>query len=281
MKITKTFIAEYAKQLPGSKTPALDIEVMLCHVTQLNKIQLIIQDPITLSDKQEQAFFSLLQRRKKGEPVAYLLGEKEFWSLPLKVNRHTLVPRPATECLVDTVLQRFDELSHIHCLDLGTGSGAIALALATERPHWQIDGTDISADALIMAKENSQRHGLKHVNFYQGDWYQALPAGKKYNLIVSNPPYVEKDSPYLEHLTHEPYHALVAEEQGLAALKRVITGSIDHLHPGAMVVVEHGCEQSIAVEKLFKDSKFNSIEHRKDYEGLNRITAARKSLESD
>ncbi len=277
MKITRNFIRDHAKQLIDSPTPLLDVEILFCYVGKFTKIQLITDENLILSDDQYQLFEALLTRRKMGEPIAYLLGEKEFWSLPLKVNQHTLIPRAATECLVEYVLQHFDN-STLHCLDLGTGSGAIALALASERSNWYIDAVDISLDALAVAKENAARLALEQITFYQGHWFEPLAMKNQYHIIVSNPPYVEKNSSYLERLAYEPQQALVAGEDGLEDIQQIIGKSAGYLVLGGMLVVEHGFDQAKCIQGLFRAAKFTEIITFNDHENIARYTVGKMNV---
>lgn len=269
-KITlQAFIRQHASQLPDSSTALLDVEILLRHVLDMTREQLLMQRELLISKKHLQEFKQLFQRLSQGEPVAYIIGEKEFWSLPFKVNQSTLIPRPETECLIEYVLQHYESESCIDCLDLGTGSGVIPIVLAKERPNWRIDAVDICPQALLVAKENQQRLGLSQINFFQSDWYDKVT--ETYDLIISNPPYVEPHSKLLEALHFEPQTALVARDEGYADLKHIIELSHHYLKPLGRLVVEHGYQQSDTVAKLFLDAGFKSVDVVKDYAGIKRI----------
>lgn len=212
---------------------------------------------------------SWIERRKKGEPIAYILGEKEFWSLPLKVNPHVLIPRPETELLVQTVLEKFSSVSHKCILDLGTGSGAIALALAHERPDWCIVATDQSSDALDVARANAENLNIKNVDFYEGNWYLALPNLERkisFDVIVSNPPYIAWNDAHLKEgdCRFEPIEALQSGLEGLDDLRLIISNAVNYLTPKGWLLVEHGYDQGPRVFKLFQEHGFENIAQLKD-----------------
>ncbi|CAN0602831.1 unnamed protein product, partial [Ectocarpus sp. 12 AP-2014] len=216
-----------------------------------------------------------LQRRQQGEPVAYLLGKREFWSLPLTVTPATLIPRPETELLIECAL----ELSlpgDARVVDLGTGSGAIALALAHERPHWQVTGVDVSAEALEVARANAESLGLARVDWRLGNWLEPLGT-ERFSLIVSNPPYVTPDDPHLEmgDLPFEPRSALVAGEDGFADLRLITEAAPDHLVPEGWLMLEHGFEQGEGVRDLLTRAGFEAVRSHRDLSGQERISVGR------
>ena len=224
----------------------------------------------------------LVNRRLDGEPMAYILGEKEFWSLNLLVNGDTMIPRPETELLVELILEKFTEPSSRHpcqgdisisIADLGTGCGAIAIALASSRPHWQITATDQSAAALQVAVSNAQRLHLSNVTFYQGSWCAALPK-KHFTAIVSNPPYIRANDPHLRQgdLRFEPQAALIGGSDGLAAFREIITQAPDYLIDGAWLLLEHGYDQGHSVRDLMQAAGFQAVETRQDLAGIDRVT---------
>lgn len=227
---------------------------------------------------------ALAQRRLQGEPIAYLNGRKEFYGLTLHVDARVLVPRPDTETLVDWALEVLDEASAqaapghaptLRALDLGTGSGAIALALTASRPALQVDATDDSADALAVAQINAQRLGLT-LQFHQGSWMTALPVSTaRFHLIVSNPPYIAALDPHLPALAHEPLQALVSGADGLDDLRQIIAQAGAHLQPGGWLLLEHGYDQAAAVRKLLALAGLQDVQSRKDLHGIERCSGGR------
>ena len=204
-------------------------------------------------------------------PVAYISGEREFWSLTLAVTPAVLIPRPETELLVELALERLHEGARV--LDLGTGSGAIALALGRERTDLSIAASDISSAALAVARENAERLGVT-VDWLHGDWYAAV--SDRYDVIVSNPPYVEADDPHLDALGYEPRVALVGGSDGLAAFRVIVGGASQHLSPGGWLIVEHGYRQGAAVRALFATAGFTELATRTDLAGNDRATLGRR-----
>lgn len=269
----RAVLAQAAKQLaPVSDTPALDAELLLAQVTGWNRARIMVEKQAELHQPQLEAYSQLTQRRSCGEPLAYISGEREFWSLALKVSPDVLIPRPETETLVEWALEVLNQRpAQSRVADLGTGSGAIALALASERPDAQFIALDFSGAALAVARANAEALGLHNVAFVQGDWLQPL-AGQGFDLIVSNPPYVAAQDPHLDALRHEPAQALVAEEAGLACLRRIIHAAPAHLQPGAWLLLEHGYEQAPAVTELLVAAGFEQPQTRRDLAGQPRVT---------
>jgi release factor glutamine methyltransferase len=261
-----------------SDTPGLDAEVLLRAICMLDRTTLAIAPETPLKMKQLERLENLLVRRTQGEPVAYLLEEKEFWSLTLWVTRDALIPRPETELLVECALDRIEDTTAVQVLDLGTGSGAIALALARERPRAHVTATDISLRALDVARANAKAHGLQNVNFRAGHWLNAVP-GQCYSLIVCNPPYVAFNDPHLEswHTKYEPQLALISGKDGMEALQQIIPAAPRALIPGGWLVLEHGHQQELAVNHLLYQARFESIVHYRDTSGNSRVSAARIS----
>lgn len=229
----------------------LDVEVLLSHVLGKSRSWLFAYPETFINDELVDLYRELLKKREYGEPLTYLLGEGEFWSLPLKVTSATLIPRRDTEILVEQALQFSPPDKVIEIADLGCGSGAVALAIAHERPLARVLATDICQIALAVARENATQLGLKNVNFMEGDWCTAL-AGKCYDIIVSNPPYITENDPHLLQgdLRFEPHRALVAGKDGLDALRSIIANAGNHLKTGGRLLLEHGFEQSAAVRTL-------------------------------
>ena len=255
----------------------LDAQWLLEHLLGRPRSWLLAHDDSELSAAQAASVQAGLARRAAGEPLAYVLGEREFRGLALRVNPAVLVPRPETELLVDWALEHLPPDAALDVVDLGTGSGAIALALQHERPLARLLASDTSAEALAVACGNARQLGLP-VEFVQGDWWAPLQ-GRRFALAVSNPPYVVGDDPHLADLAHEPRCALTPEGDGLAALRRIVQGAPAHLLPGAWLLLEHGHDQADAVQQLLRDAGFEAAQTRHDLAGLARCTGARRSSE--
>ena len=258
-----------------SDSPALDAEILLAQVLGRPRAVLRAHGDDTLAPADEDRYRAVLARRQAGEPVAYLTGRREFWSLQLEVGPGVLVPRPETELLVEAAL---DELRHDRApqiLDLGTGSGAIAVAMAVEVPGARIVAVDTSPAALEIARRNAARAGAVNVEFLPGNWYEPV-TGQRFDLIVSNPPYLAGDDPHLATLGHEPASALVAGPTGLESLASIIAGATGHLHPGGSLILEHGCEQGAAVRELLRSAGLEEARTRRDLAGLERASLARR-----
>ena len=264
-----------AKELSESDSPRLDLEVLLCHLLGKSRAWLYTWPEHALDTSQQSQFDGLVKRRIAGEPVAHLTGSREFWSLPLKVNRSTLIPRPDTEVLVEVVLELCPQ-AQASVLDLGTGTGAIALALASEKKRWQITAVDTMPAAVALAEENRRMLGFEHVEILRSDWFSAIDA-RKFDVIVSNPPYIDTQDPHLREgdVRFEPLSALVAEEQGLADIRKIATDARAFLLENGLLAVEHGWEQGKAVRKVFAELGYKNVETRLDYAGRDRITLGR------
>ncbi len=254
-----------------SDTPRLDAETILGHVMQRDRAWLYTWPDKSLTAEQSAHFQDLLEQRRKGCPVAYLLGHKEFWSLKLKVTPATLIPRPETELLVDIALNLFASNRPIQIADLGTGSGAIALAIASERPHWQVVAVDQQRSALAIAESNRVTLNLNNVTMLHSDWCAALPVDKL-DLIISNPPYILIDDPCLSSLQYEPKTALVAACDGLADITIIASQSCKYLKCGGYLLLEHGWQQAGAVSKILEQYGYSDIKLFKDLAGLDRAT---------
>jgi release factor glutamine methyltransferase len=251
----------------------LDVQWMLEHLLQQPRSWLLAHDDTALSTAHWQRLQALLARRAAGEPLAYVLGEREFRGMRLQVSPDVLVPRPETELLVEWALEHLPVGAESAVVDLGTGSGAIALALRRERPNARLCATDRSAAALGIAADNARRLKLD-IEWAQGDWWAPL-AGRRFALAVSNPPYVAADDPHLAALAHEPRGALTPEGDGLDALSRIVAGAPSHLQPGAWLLLEHGHDQAGAVQDLLHAMGFGPAQTRADLAGLPRCTGAR------
>jgi len=249
-----------------------DTEILLCHCLDKPRAWLYTWPENEVSRDSARHFSQLLERRRAGWPVAYLTGEREFWTLQLMVNNATLIPRPETEILVAWALE-LPLPEHVSALDLGTGSGAIALAVASERPHWQVTAVDVSAQALQVARDNAARAGLQRVSFVQSNWYEAVGA-RRFNLLLANPPYIAGDDPHLAcgDLRFEPRSALVAANAGLADLDRLVAGAPAQLIDGGWLLLEHGFEQANAVRGMLHNASFRQVTTRRDLAGQERIT---------
>ncbi len=266
-------------EIACSDSARVDIEVMLSHVLQQDRAYLYTWPEKPLTDKQKNDFLRCLTRRQHGEPVAHIVGYREFWSLHLEVNNSTLIPRPDTELLVEWALECIDGMlatapsRAMRVLDLGTGTGAIALALASERPSLHVCGVDASKEAVILAQRNASRLQLNTVQFYHSDWYQSVD--EQQDLIVSNPPYIDGSDPHLGQgdVSFEPRSALVADQAGLRDLNVIIDGAGSRLKSGGWLIVEHGYQQGDAVRQLMRQAGFSGLETRKDLGGNERASA--------
>ena len=252
-----------------------DTEILLCHCLGKSRAWLYTWPEKGVARDCARDFEKLLAQRREGVPVAYLTGEREFWSLQLAVSDATLIPRPETEILVSWVLE-LALPNAASVLDLGTGSGAIALALASERPHWHVTALDVSEEALQVARGNAVRTRLTSVHFVQSDWYQAV-TGQRFNALLANPPYIDGDDPHLAlgDVRFEPRSALVSSDSGLEDLGRLVTGASDHLLDGGWLLLEHGFEQANAVCAMLHDAGFSQVSTRRDMSGQQRITGGR------
>ncbi|MCK7450519.1 peptide chain release factor N(5)-glutamine methyltransferase [Enterobacter chengduensis] len=266
------WLRDAAGELSESESPKRDAEILLEHVTGKARTYLLAFGETLLTAAQEAQLAALLARRKNGEPVAHLVGEREFWSLPLYVSVATLIPRPDTECLVEQALARLPAAA-CSILDLGTGTGAIALALATERPDCAVTAVDVMPDAVALAQRNVERLGVTNVTVLQSSWFKALEK-QTFGMIVSNPPYIDKHDPHLAQgdVRFEPLTALVAANAGLADLDHIVTTSRQHLLPDGWLVVEHGWTQGEAVRALFTQAGYRAVETCRDYGGNERLT---------
>ena len=254
----------------------VDAQVLLAHVLGVNRAWLIAHAADALDATGAAAFMALAKRRRDGEPVAYLTGTREFWGLALAVTPAVLIPRPETETLVELALARLPADRPIAVLDLGTGSGALALAISHERPQARVLATDSSPDALAVAEGNARRLGLANVEFLRSDWYAMVPVGP-YDAIVSNPPYVAAGDPHLTDgdLRFEPARALSPDGDGLGALRIIIGAARERIVPGGTLAVEHGHDQSAAVQALFAAAGFEAIAVARDLAGIPRVVAGR------
>lgn len=255
----------------------IDAQVLLAHVLGRDRAWLIAHAIDRLTAAQAEAFFGLARRRRDGEPVAYLTGEREFFGMPLRVDRGVLIPRPETETLVECALRRLPPERSLRVLDLGTGSGAIALAIARERPQAAVVAVDRSEPALAVARNNAERLGIGNVEWVLGDWFDTAAATGPFDAIVSNPPYVAAGDVHLSEgdVRFEPAAALVSGVEGLDALRTIVAGSTERLVAAGSLVVEHGYDQQAAVRALLQDAGFGDIELLRDLAGVPRVAAGR------
>ncbi len=273
----RELLANASAQLAASATPDLDAEVLLQHCINRDRAWLLANDRKTLEPAAQGQYWELVRRRRRGEPVAYLTGHREFWSLCLAVNNSVLVPRPETELLVERALTLIAVDAKLRILDLGTGSGAIALAIAKERPRCSITAADCDAAALDLARHNANTLGIGNIQFERGDWYQAI--NDRFDLIVSNPPYVADSDPHLQRaeLRFEPPHALRAGPDGLHDLKQIIAGAQQHLEPGGWCLLEHGPEQAASVSAMLHAHGFKHVKNYQDLAELPRMTEGQRA----
>lgn len=263
-------------RLPDSPSPRLDAELLLAAALGKPRSFLHTWPERLVSGEAAERYASYLERRRQGEPVAYILGHQGFWSLDLEVAPHTLIPRPDTELLVETALALVT-LPQARVLDLGTGTGAIALALASERLGWQVTGVDRISEAVALAERNRERLGLGNAAFRESHWFSALGA-ERYDLIVSNPPYIAAQDPHLAlgDVRFEPASALVAGADGLDDIRLIVSQAPAHLNAGGWLLLEHGYDQAAAVRELLAREGFEAVESRRDLGGHERISLGRR-----
>lgn len=271
MRIDEALI--WSKQLlSNSDSALLDAQVLLAHVIEKETVYLMTWPERHLSDEQQSAFEAVIKERIKGVPVAHLTGSREFWSLSLKVNDSTLIPRPDTEILVETALNVCSPQSTI--LDLGTGTGAIILALASELPGASCHGVDVNDDAVQLAQENATLLNINNVTIAQSNWFENIPG--HFDVIVSNPPYIDENDHHLKQgdVRFEPLSALVASENGLSDIRLIVMQARDHLTNNGCLLIEHGFEQGASVRAIFTAMAYDNITTIKDYGNNERITIA-------
>jgi len=256
-------------------SPRLDAEVLLAHCLQKNRTWLVTWPDKELPTADIDRFKQLLQRRITGEPIAHITGTREFWSLPLTVTADTLIPRPDTELLIEKILQIYPLDTDISLTDLGTGSGAIALALAHERPHWKIIATDQSAAALAIAKQNADNLNLGNVSFKLGNWFEPL-GNQVFDVIVSNPPYIPQADPHLTQgdARFDPITALASGDDGLDDIRLITAQARKHLKPLGRLFIEHGYDQKPEMLDIFSKNGFTEIQQANDMANNPRITFA-------
>ncbi len=268
-------LREAAARLPGDDARH-EAEQLLIHVLGVERAWLFAHATDTVDEDSRQRFELLLTRRAEGHPLAYLLGRRGFWTLDLQVNTATLIPRPETELLVEQALARLPSDDMVRVADMGTGSGAIALSIASERPLATVMATDLLGPALAVAVKNAQAHGLDNVWFRRGHWYAALGADR-FDMIVSNPPYIAAGDPHLAQgdLRFEPPPALASGTDGLDAIREIIAGAHEHLVAGGWLLLEHGWDQGEAIRALLVQAGFDEAQTVQDMEQRDRVTLGR------
>lgn len=256
----------------ASPTPKLDAEVILLYTLKKSRTFLYTHPESTLTIEQQNRYKELINKRQTGYPVAYIIGHREFWSLPLTINESTLIPRPESELLVELTLSLI-KVENANILELGTGSGAISLALGSEKPKWKISACDISNNALNTARLNARQLNINNINFFQSDWFSAV-VEQQFDAIISNPPYIAKNDPHLLQgdVKFEPKSALESGENGLDAIKHIIKESIRYLAPGGLILLEHGYDQRLPINDLLKQYNFINTSCWQDYQSIDRVS---------
>ena len=265
--------------LAASSSPRLDAELLLAHVLNCTRAMLRTRDGVPVPTAARAEYVRLLTARVTGAPLAYLVGERGFWTLTLAVTPAVLVPRPETELLVELALERLPSGTTAAVLDLGAGSGAVGLAIASERPQARVALVEASVAALAVAEENRHRLGLVNARGLLGEWYEPIGT-QRYHVIVANPPYLALDDPHLAppELQHEPRAALIAGPTGLEALAAIARGARRHLVPGGWLLCEHGATQGTAVRSLVAAAGLSEVATRRDLAGLERVTLGRHDI---
>ncbi|MEO1888756.1 MAG: peptide chain release factor N(5)-glutamine methyltransferase [Cycloclasticus sp.] len=272
----KDALAMASAQLIESDSCQLDSEVLLAHVLERNRSFLRAWPEKPLTNRQQQQYTFLINQRQQGQPVAYLTGEREFWSHTFHVSPSVLIPRPDTELLIEIVLNTIDSSQSINIADLGTGSGAIAICLGLEYPHANITAIDQSSDALLVAKNNAKHLNCHNVSFLESNWFDQLD-DTTFDIIVSNPPYIDKADQHLQEgdVRYEPKTALIAGENGLKDIKSIALQAKQYLKVGGFLLFEHGFEQSNPVKTLLESHGYHHIQQFKDIQGHLRATLCR------
>ena len=262
---------------------ALEAQVLLGHVLNRSRSYLLAHAEVTLSDSDQAQYEALLTRREHGEPIAYILGEREFFGLTFRVTPDVLIPRPDTELLVTLALALSPEEATWAVLDLGTGSGAIAIAIATQRPKARVIAIDQSGEALLVARDNALRLGATNLGFLQGDWFAPLAKGARFDVIVGNPPYIAEHDAHLSQgdLRFEPKAALTSGREGLDAIRAIVYKAAHHITSSGCLLLEHGFEQGAACRKIFTEHGFQKISTHRDLAGQERVTTGRPTEVSE
>lgn len=278
MSAISTLLRQGQEVLSESASPLIDAQILLCQVLEVDRSYLYMSPEELVSEPLKEEFLALIKQRQQGLPIAHLTGQRDFWSLNLKVSEHTLIPRPETEHLVEIALTMIQKGKIKNIADLGTGTGAIALSIASEIstsfPNGHITATDISEEALLVAAENLKQTKLKNVSLKKSSWFSALDKNTKFDLIVSNPPYIVEGHSCLEEgdVRFEPRQALTSGADGLDAIREIIQDAPDYLNVNAWLMFEHGYDQKEATQQLFKERGFQAVETIQDYANLDRVT---------
>lgn len=280
MTTVRELLDEGARRLAALPTARLEAEILLVEAAGISRAWLFGHSDETAEQETVDAFRALLRRRADGEPIAYITGEREFWSLPIGVSPAVLIPRPETELLVEAALARIPEDAPCRVADLGTGSGAIAVAIASERPDCMVHATERSSEALGVARDNAGRFAVDNIRIHEGSWFEPLEGC--FDVVVSNPPYVAAGDPHLEagDLRFEPDGALVAGPEGLEAIRVIVAEAPDRLRPGGWLLLEHGQDQAGPCRALFEEHGFKAIETLQDLDGSDRVTLGRSGPDS-
>ena len=270
---------QYAVQNISNTSPSanLDAQILLSHILNCNSAHLIAWPEKELNLQQLKSFQKLIKQRQQGSPVAHLTGQREFWSLNFKVNNTTLIPRPETETLIEFILDKFGEKNGLTVLDMGTGTGAIAITLANEKPDWIITATDISAAAIALAKENSTMLNTESIALLQSDWFTNIPQ-QTFDIIVSNPPYISTDDPHLTKgdVRFEPESALTSGKTGMDDIEHLCSQAKNYLAKDGWLIIEHGYNQKAVVADCFTRNEYKNISQQNDLAGHCRMTAGSK-----
>ena len=274
-KTIKQILCQAADKLkPHSESARLDAEILLADLLKKNRVYLIAHNDDIINHSTQQTYNALIQQRIEGIPVAYIIGYQEFWSLPLNVTPDTLIPRPETELLVAHALEVLP-IENTSIIDLGTGSGAIAIALATERPNWKIVASDKCKQALRIAQDNAKKLGIQNIQFIESSWFDDIPK-QQFDAVISNPPYIPTDDHHLSQgdVRFEPQSALISGQHGLDDIQHIARHSKHFLKNMGRFMIEHGYNQKKAIHQLLFEAGYQSINTIKDYQGHDRITEA-------
>lgn len=263
----------------SSSSAMLDAQVLLTHVLQCNSAHLAAWPEKELSEQQQSQYLQLIQQRQQGQPVAHLTGQREFWSMNLSVNNSTLIPRPETETLVEFIVEKFSNREKLKLLDMGTGTGAIAIAVAKEKPGWQIYASDISEQALKIARQNSSKQHTDNITFIHSHWFNNIKQDD-FDIIVSNPPYIAAGDPHLQQgdVRFEPQSALTSGAEGMDDIEHLCLHAKEYLAKDGYLIVEHGYNQKQQVADCFADNGFKEITQKQDLSDHTRMTAGKRKF---